>query len=158
MAEYVPVRKRRTEITESGQLAENDFRSRGMFLNLSQNLTIGGPGPDRLKVVAGLLSQASSKRMGEEAAGQADLLQYGNAYGDPLCRIELAKFLSDRYGMPVDYENLMTSGGATQAMSFLLSYFFTAGNTVFVEDPTYFIHLGLFKEFNMKAVPGGSNY
>ncbi|XP_033643456.1 uncharacterized protein YER152C-like isoform X1 [Asterias rubens] len=149
----IPVKKRRTEITESGPMAENDFKSRGLFLNVKQNLTVGGPGPDRLKAVAGLLSKASVKRMGEEAAGEADLLQYGNPYGDPLCRIELAKFLSDAYGMPVDCNDLLTTGGATQAMSFLLSYFFTAGDTIFVEDPTYFIHLGIFKDADMKAVP-----
>ncbi|XP_022106311.1 uncharacterized protein YER152C-like [Acanthaster planci] len=152
MADYIAIKKRRTEIQESGPFAENDFKCRGLFSGLNQQLTIGGPGPDRLRRVAELLSKAAHKRMAEEALGDGDLLQYGNTGGDPLCRLELAKFLSKGYGSPVDVQDLMLSGGATQAMAFLLTFFFNAGDTVFVEDPTYFINLNAFKDYGIKSV------
>ncbi len=38
----------------------------------------------------------------EEAAGEGDLMQYGNTRGDPKYRIELEKFLTKMYGVSVN--------------------------------------------------------
>lgn len=54
-----------------------------------------------------------------------------------------------------DSNDLVVTAGATQGLSLLSSLFFTAGDLVFVEDPTYFIALRILQEdLGLNCVPG----
>lgn len=49
-------------------------------------------------------------------------------------------------------EELFVNAGATHGVSLLSSVFFESGDTVFVEDPSYFIAFRIFKMFNFNIV------
>ncbi|KNC99088.1 uncharacterized protein SPPG_06034 [Spizellomyces punctatus DAOM BR117] len=96
----------------------------------------GAPGPDLLPVK--LIPIAAQTRFARDDADHA--LQYGPVLGDKEFRVELAKFLTKEYAdVPVNYENLAVTSGATQSF-FNIITLFTYSKTIFlVEDPTYFL-------------------
>ncbi|XP_072176760.1 2-aminoadipate transaminase-like isoform X3 [Diadema setosum] len=94
------------------------------------------------------------QKFAEELAADCDLLQYGALQGEPTFRIQLAKFLTRRYGTPVHSDNLLCTAGASQGLGFVSSHFFNKGDVVFVEDPTYFLALASFRmDQQLKVVP-----
>ncbi|XP_072176759.1 2-aminoadipate transaminase-like isoform X2 [Diadema setosum] len=114
----------------------------------------GRPGSKILHSVTKGLQEAISRRLAEELAADCDLLQYGALQGEPTFRIQLAKFLTRRYGTPVHSDNLLCTAGASQGLGFVSSHFFNKGDVVFVEDPTYFLALASFRmDQQLKVVP-----
>jgi len=53
-------------------------------------------------------------------------------------------------------EELFTTGGATHGINMLSSVFFEGGDTIYVEDPSYFMALDIFTMYNFNIV-GGKN-
>jgi hypothetical protein len=52
-------------------------------------------------------------------------------------------------------DDLIVTNGATQGLYMLASLLFSAGDLVFVEDPTYFVALKLLqKDIGLQCVPG----
>ena len=118
------------------------------------NLALGSPGPRELEACREMLVTATTWRMGQPDA--ASLFQYGPRSGFPGFREKLAEFLTKHYGEVVSSDRLMTTAGATSGFSMLASYYFSAGDTVFVEDTTYFLAINYCKEdcgFNVVCVP-----
>lgn len=108
---------------------------------------IGQPQLDLLPHQA--LSQAAADLLtGEDNAS----LNYGPARGNGYFRQALARFLTRRYGFPVDRAHLMATGGATQALSMIASTLARPGDTVLVEDPTYFLAPRVFADCGLKVV------
>ena len=81
-----------------------------------------------------------------------DLLQYGADQGDGEFRQSLAHFLSRRYATPVDVDHLMVSGGASQALDLVCTRFTRPGDTIFVEEPTYFLALHVFNDHGLRVI------
>jgi 2-aminoadipate transaminase len=81
-----------------------------------------------------------------------NLLQYGNIPGYDKFRESLAEFLSKQYTQPVNHTDLFVTNGITHAITFFCSLFMHKGSTVFVEEPTYFLAINIFKELELNIV------
>ncbi|XP_028407685.1 uncharacterized protein LOC114530280 isoform X2 [Dendronephthya gigantea] len=84
------------------------------------------------------------------------MFQYGALCGDYVFVQELAKFLSKRYHDPVDSHDIVCTSGATNGLVMITLTMFQPGDYIFVEDPTYFIAIQLFRQdlgLNILAVP-----
>ena len=86
------------------------------------------------------------------AQGDAALLQYGIEEGDAGFRHSLAQFLSRRYVIPVTAAELVVSAGASQALDLVCTRFARRGDTIFVEEPTYFLALEIFRDHGLQVV------
>ncbi len=96
-----------------------------------------------------LLLQAS-----QTVLSQADnsLLNYGHPKGDGRFRLALSEFLAPRYGVEVDPGSFVTTNGASQALDLIASIFTCPGDTVLVEEPTYFLSHRIFTDRGLKVV------
>ena len=111
------------------------------------DLGIGQPGFDLLPLE--IMRQASAHRLGQ---GEPDMLNYGNEQGDGLFRLELAAFLGRHYGHPVSADNLFVTSGASQALDLICTLFTRPGDTIFVEEPSYFLALRIFADHHLNVV------
>ncbi len=84
--------------------------------------------------------------------GDAAVLQYGADQGDVEFRESLAHFLSRRYGTLIDARQLMVSASASQALDLVCTRFTRPGDTIFVEEPTYFLALHVFRDHGLNVV------
>ena len=121
------------------------------------SLCVGAPDDLLLEECRKLVQQASEVHL---ASGQLTTFQYGPKLGDPVFRAELAKFLSDQYGSEVTSDSLIATAGASQGLQVLVSSLFQAGDFAFVEDPTYFLSIKVFRDdlnMNVIGVPTDSD-
>lgn len=90
----------------------------------------------------------------DKALSQGDLhpLQYGCEFGDGYLRLALAEFLSGAYDIPVDPEPIFITNGNSQALDMVCSVFARPGDTVFVEEPSYFLALDIFRNHHLQIV------
>lgn len=109
---------------------------------------IGQPAFDLLPLE--LLREAAARRLAE---GDREFLNYGYEMGDGPFRALLAAFLGREGGYETTAGRLMITGGASQALDMICTHFARAGDTVFVEEPTYFLALRIFADRGLRAVP-----
>jgi DNA-binding transcriptional MocR family regulator len=84
------------------------------------------------------------------------LLQYGDIPGYGGFRTALGSFLEVEYKEKVEPTELFVTQGVTGALAFYCSLFTQTGSTVFVEEPTYFLAINIFKQdfrLNVVSVP-----
>lgn len=113
------------------------------------NFGIGQPDFDLLPLE--IMQAAAQARFAE---GDAEFLNYGYEQGDGRFRQALAAFLSGGYGQNVDPGQLMVTAGASQALDLLCTLFTQPGDTVFVEEPSYFLALRILQEdHRLRAIP-----
>jgi len=112
------------------------------------NLGIGQPSDDLLPVE--LLRLASEDFL---KVAQPKELNYGEKQGDVRFRESLADFLSLKYEADVRPDSLLLSCGNSQALDFICERFTKPGDTVFVEEPTYFLAFQIFKDHDLNIVP-----
>ena len=111
------------------------------------NFGIGQPSADLLPV--DLMRQASDAFY---ASAQPIELNYGVLQGDARFLTSLADFLTAGYGTPAVPENLFLTGGNSQAMDMVATVFAKPGDTIFVEEPTYFLAYRIFRDHGLKIV------
>jgi DNA-binding transcriptional MocR family regulator len=80
------------------------------------------------------------------------LLSYGTEQGDPSFRTALSGFLEEIYAMPVEPNGLLVTNGASQAIDLICTLFSRAGDTIFVEEPTYFLARKIFADHRLKPI------
>lgn len=92
---------------------------------------------------------------GQKVLSQGDnsFLQYGAEQGDGYFRLALANFLSTGYGFQVTPESLFITAGISNGLDLLCTLFTEAGDTVFVEEPSYFLALRIFADHRLQVVP-----
>jgi 2-aminoadipate transaminase len=95
------------------------------------------------------MAKASSHRLEQ---GDRNILQYGMQQGDGNFRISLAQFLSAEYGAPVDPDHLFITAGISQALDQICALHTRPGNTVIVEEPSYFLALRIFADYELKII------
>jgi diaminopimelate epimerase len=78
-----------------------------------------------------------------------EILQYGDIPGYPRFREKMAKWLSIKYQNEVDKDEIFMTNGNTQAVQILMNEFIEQEDTIIVEDPSYFIMINIFKDFNL---------
>jgi len=108
---------------------------------------VGQPSFSLLPLAA--LRQAADHRLSQ---GDPSLLQYGAEQGDGYFRATLAQFLTARYSLPVEPEHLLITSGASQALDLICTRFTQPGDTIFVEEPTYFLALLIFRDYRLNIV------
>jgi DNA-binding transcriptional MocR family regulator len=108
---------------------------------------LGHPAADLLPRT--ILQQAAAQRL---AQPDAALLQYGLEQGDGYFRLALAEFLTRHYGQAVGYDDLFVTSGASLALDLVCTLYTQPGDTVFVEEPTYFLALRIFADHRLRVV------
>jgi 2-aminoadipate transaminase len=109
------------------------------------DLGIGQPSPWLLP--AAVLQKAAAHCTADPGCV---LLAYGAEQGDSHFRLALSGFLERIYGMPVDPAHLLVTNGASQAIDMVCTLFSKAGDTIFVEEPTYFLARKIFADHHLK--------
>ena len=117
----------------------------------ADSINFGIGQPDFALLPHALMRQVTAARFAE---GDTELLNYGFDQGDGRFRQALAAFLSHGYGTDVQPQQLMVTAGASQALNLLCTLFTRPGDTVFVEEPSYFLALRILQEdHRLNAVP-----
>ena len=109
---------------------------------------IGHPAPNLLP--KDLLLKASQNRLSQ--AGN-EYLQYGADAGDGYFRITVTDFLNKHYGTTIAPQNIFISNGISQALDLVCTTFTKTGDTIFVEEPSYFLALHIFNNHKLNIVP-----
>jgi 2-aminoadipate transaminase len=116
--------------------------------------------PDMIDLGAGdpdfaLLPIDMLRRAAEACFAKNDptFLQYGAEQGDGYFRMALAGFLSRGYGFPVNPDTLFVTNGISNALDLICAHFICPGDTIFVEEPTYFLALRIFSDHDLRIVP-----
>ena len=111
------------------------------------NFGIGQPSADLLPVD---LVRRASESFFEKA--QPLELNYGVTQGDERFLDSLAGFLTKGYDSPARAEELFVTGGNSQALDLVSSVFAKPGDTVFVEEPSYFLAFQIFRDHGLNIV------
>ena len=111
------------------------------------NLGIGQPSADLLPV--DLIRQASDAFF---SSAQPIEFNYGVTHGDERFLESLATFLTSGYRTPVAADSLFVTGGNSQALDFVSTVFSRPGDTVFVEEPSYFLAFQIFRDHGLNIV------
>jgi DNA-binding transcriptional MocR family regulator len=111
------------------------------------NLGIGQPSADLLPI--DVIGEAGRSFFDE---AQALELNYGVMQGDERFLRSLAEFLSRNYGSDVSPDELFVSGGNSQALDLVSLTFAKPGDTVFVEEPSYFLAFQIFRDHGLNII------
>jgi DNA-binding transcriptional MocR family regulator len=112
------------------------------------NFGIGQPSEDLLPI--DLVQTAADRFL--TGASPAEL-NYGERQGDQAFRDALGQFLSTEYGAPVAAESLFVTAGNSQALDFVCALLTKPGDTVIVEEPSYFLAFRIFEDHGLNIVP-----
>ncbi len=107
----------------------------------------GEPDPTLLPV--GLVREAAARALG---AGGAAALAYGSNPGPEAVRAAIAARTSAREGLALTAEDVIVSGGNSQALDQALTMLTAPGDVVFVECPTYNLALGIIADHPVDVV------
>jgi len=111
---------------------------------------LGQPSSDLLPID---LIRTASMRFFEKARPLE--LNYGAIEGDARFLSSLASFLTAHYGRPSSSDELLVTGGNSQALD-LVSYMLASpGDTIFVEEPSFFLAFQIFRDhaLNIVSIP-----
>ena len=87
------------------------------------------------------------------ASGDRQPLQYGAEAGNGYFREALADFLAKASGASIAPESLFVTAGASSALDLICTLYTCPGDTIFVEEPSYFLALRIFADHGLRAVP-----
>jgi len=113
-------------------------------------IDLGVGNPDFSLLPLNMLHRASEACF---ARKDPTFLQYGTEQGHGYFRLALAEFLSQGYSFPVDFDNLFVNNGISSGLDAICAYFTHPGDTIFVEEPTYFLALRIFADHDLRMVP-----
>ena len=111
------------------------------------NLGIGQPSGDLLRV--DLFRQASESYFMEAQPAE---LNYGALPGDERFLESLAGYLTEGYDATVSPESLFETAGNSHGLDLVSTIFGNAGDTVFVEEPSYFLAFQIFRDHGLNVV------
>jgi DNA-binding transcriptional MocR family regulator len=113
-------------------------------------LSKGHPNPRLLPL--GAVAEAFAKSREQPHATEAHL-QYGAPQGPEVLREQLVQLLQLEAGVrSATAENIMITNGSGQALDMICSVFLSPGDTVVVEDPTYFLAFYTFRDYHLNVV------
>lgn len=79
-------------------------------------------------------------------------LQYGAEQGDGHFLVALANFLTNGYSFEVKPESLFITNGISKALDLICTLCTQAGDTIFVEEPSYFLALKIFEDHRLNVI------
>lgn len=106
-------------------------------------IDLGRGDPSLSNLPLDLIHQSAQARL---AGSDNSFLQYGTEQGDGYFRRALADFLTRGYGFDVQPESLFVTTGISTALDLTCTLFTQAGDTIFVEEPSYFLALKIFAD------------
>ena len=118
----------------------------------SLDLSIGAPGPDLLARAFDLFKEATNISNSSSKEEFSLHFQYGPNEGSQVFLKALAEFLSGQYDCQVNAQSLILTCGATHGLHLAASTLLPRDGVVFVENPTYFIALDIFRDLKLKVV------
>jgi 2-aminoadipate transaminase len=86
------------------------------------------------------------------SASDNSFLQYGAEQGDGNFLVALANFLTSGYGFDVQPESLFITNGISKALDLICTLCTQADDTIFVEEPSYFLALKIFEDHHLNVV------
>jgi len=107
----------------------------------------GQPSPALLPLA--LLKEAAASRLD---GNDPSFLAYGTNQGDGYFRAVLADYLGEHYHTAVDADQLFVTSGASMGLDLLCTLFARPGDTIFVEEPSYFLALRIFADHHLKII------
>jgi len=107
----------------------------------------GQPSPALLPLA--LLKEAADSRFD---GNDPSFLAYGTNQGDGYFRTALAGLLSEHYRLQVEADQLFVTAGASTGLDLLCTLFARPGDTIFVEEPSYFLALRIFTDHHLKII------
>lgn len=116
------------------------------------NFGVGQPDTRKLPLE---MIKSSLRTLGTNL-NENEVLQYGQIPGYERFRETLASWLTKKYyddDRTVNKDNLFISTGNTGALHQIITLFTTPGDTIYVEDPSYFLAINIFKECGLNVVP-----
>lgn len=96
-----------------------------------------------------LIREAAQLRLSQS---DHSFLQYGAEQGDGYFRHALADFLTKGYGFDVRPESIFVTNGISKALDLICTLFTQTGDTIFVEEPTYFLALRIFADHHLNVI------
>lgn len=111
------------------------------------DFSAGQPSPSLLPLAS--LQKAAADRL---SGHDASFLAYGAEQGDGYFRTALAGFLSEHYGFHVGADQLFIAAGASMGLDLICTLFARAGDTIFVEEPSFFLALRIFADHHLNIV------
>ena len=111
------------------------------------DLSIGQPGMSLLPRES--LAQAARHCLNQD---NSYILAYGAEQGNWYFRNALSGFLCEHYQLSVDPDHLFTTTGISQGLDFICTLFTQPGDTIFVEEPTYSLALGIFADHRLNVI------
>ena len=111
------------------------------------HLGIGQPDENLLPVDK--MALAASHCLGPK---NRKILQYGRQQGDGNFRTALARFLTHEYDVTVNPEHLFVTAGISQALDLICALFTRPGDTIIVEEPSYFLALHIFADYQLNII------
>ena len=122
---------------------------------------VGQPSKDFLPLE--LIKNANNQLLEED---DVDLLQYGDIPGFKNFRENLSEFLNKNYEESfnkydieqknITTDDLFTTCANTHGLTLVCSLLMKSGDTIFIEDPTYFLAKNIFEKnfkFNVESIP-----
>lgn len=123
---------------------------RAAQLNIPEGMIDLGPGqPSPSLLPLELLGEAAEHRL---KLNDASLLAYGLEQGDGFLRNALADFLNKNYQISTDADQLFITAGASAGLDLICTLFAEKGDTIFVEEPSYFLALRIFVDHGLNIV------
>jgi 2-aminoadipate transaminase len=111
-------------------------------------IDLGRGDPDLNLLPLDMLHQAAQNRLSQS---DNTFLQYGTEQGDGYFRTALANFLSQKYNFAVDFETLFVTSGISSGLDLICTLFTKPGDTIFVEEPSYFLALKIFADHGLQV-------
>jgi len=108
---------------------------------------VGQPGPSLLPLM--LVRKAAANRLD---GNDPSFLAYGTNQGDGYFRAVLADYLSEHYHIAADSDQLFVTSGASMGLDLLCTMFARPGDTIFVEEPSYFLALRIFADHHLNVI------
>ncbi|XP_062578339.1 uncharacterized protein LOC134240259 [Saccostrea cucullata] len=113
----------------------------------------GGPGPEAVAGCKDIMLQATQELLTDDV-DEHSLFDYGPSSGAPEVRRQLADFLTIQYNDKVESDNLFITVGASHGIHLVSTVLIGEEVPIFVEDPTYFLAIGMFKkDFGYRIIP-----
>ncbi len=111
------------------------------------DLGIGHPSPMLLPME--VMRRSAEHRLDDD---DSSYLAYGAEQGDGKFRTALAQFLSRHYRFAVEPDHLFITAGVSFGLDLICTLFTQPGDTIFVEEPTYFLALRIFADHGLNIV------
>jgi DNA-binding transcriptional MocR family regulator len=136
------------ELADGAHAAPADAATQNVAREGVLELVFGEPDPALFPAAGLARACVRALRDGGRAA-----LPYGANAGPPELRRRLAAHIAAAEARPIAGDDVVITGGSSQALDQILTLFTDPGDVVLVEDRTYSLALGMLRERPLRVVP-----